>query len=156
MLSFQSWFTCVSGTTEIFNCPPVVGDCSFYISRCVVVFFFLCVFLFVWFKPISWLCWFLFVCGFFFVAGWVFLFFTECFHHSVSFAPTHSCKMVPMVTLNVFLRALHCPLTSLPSEEKVLLVRTCHPHCFYNKAKETSLGMYLLNGFSIFFTFIWS
>lgn len=43
-------------------------------------------------------------------------------HPSVRlFAPTHFCRMVPMVTLlNIFLCALHCPLSSVPSDEKVI------------------------------------
>lgn len=53
--------------------------------------------------------------------------FFHCFHHSSSFAPTHFCKMVPMVTLlNIFLCALDCPLSSLPSEEKVVSRHPVH------------------------------
>lgn len=57
------------------------------------------------------------------VTGFVLVvfFLAECFHHSGCFTPTRFCKMVPMVTLlNTFPCALHCPLSSLPSEEKVV------------------------------------
>lgn len=51
----------------------------------------------------------------------LFIFFNQM-HPSVRlFAPTHFCRMVPMVTLlNIFLCALHCPLSSVPSDEKVI------------------------------------
>lgn len=129
MLSFQSWVA-VYLAPHRFNCLPVVVDCSFYISRCmfVISFLFVCLFLFVRFKICCCSVGFLLICSFvglFFVIVW-FLFLTEFFHHSVSWAPTHFCKMVPMVTLNVFLRALLCPLRSFPSEEELLLWHLIH------------------------------
>lgn len=58
---------------------------------------------------------------------YLFIFPTKCFHHSGSFAPTCFCKMVPMVIpLIIFLCALHCPLSSLPSEDKVVSQHLIH------------------------------
>lgn len=78
----------------------------------------------------------------FYISGfcyWLFFFFsTKCFHHSGFFAPTRFCKMVPMVTLlNIFLCALVCPLSSLPSEAKVV---SWHPiHTAFIGLKQLSL-----------------
>lgn len=90
-----------------------------------------------------------------FVTVWCFLVFfsTKCFHHSGSFAPTCFCKMVPMVTLlNIFLCALHCPLSSLPSGEKVV---SWHPIHTAFIIKLNQLFWYIVVLQSVFRTFFY-